>query len=95
MKVEGDRVVLSFQHVGTGLVAQGGDLKGFTIAGAGTNFVPATARIEGDRISVSSTNVPHPTAVRYGWANVPDVNLYNKEGLPATPFRTDMPAGSK
>ena len=67
-----------------------GDLKGFTIAGADGKFVPATAIIEGDKVVVSSPAVAKPVAVRYGWANTPDVNLFNKEGLPATPFRTDV-----
>ena len=64
-------------------------LKGFTIAGEDKKFVPADARIEGDQIVVSSKEVGKPVAVRYGWATVPDVNLYNKEDLPASPFRTD------
>jgi sialate O-acetylesterase len=90
MKVEGARAVLSFTHLGTGLLAKGGDLKGFTIAGADGSFTSATAVIEGDKVSVSSLTVAKPVAVRYGWANTPDVNLFNKEGLPATPFRTDV-----
>jgi sialate O-acetylesterase len=90
MKVEGARAVLSFTHLGTGLLAKGGDLKGFTIAGADGSFTSATAVIEGDKVSVSSPTVAKPVAVRYGWANTPDVNLFNKEGLPATPFRTDV-----
>jgi sialate O-acetylesterase len=71
------------------LVAKDGALKGFTIAGADKKFVPAEAVIAGDKIVVSSSQVAAPAAVRYGWANVPDVNLFNKEGLPASPFRTD------
>lgn len=81
--------VVSFTHVGDGLVSQGGELKGFTIAGADKKFVPAQAEIIGDTVVVSSEKVPAPTAVRYGWSNVPDVNLFNKEGLPASPFRSD------
>jgi sialate O-acetylesterase len=90
LKVDGNRAVVSFTHVGSGLVAQGGELKGFTIAGADGSFVSATAAIEGDKVVVSSPSVAKPVAVRYGWANMPDVNLANKEGLPATPFRTDV-----
>jgi sialate O-acetylesterase len=90
MKAEGGSAVISFSHVGGGLVAEGGDLKGFTIAGADGNFVPAKAEINGANIVVSSEGVAEPKAVRYGWANVPDVNLFNKEGLPASPFRTDV-----
>ena len=52
-------------------------------------FVPAKAEIEGDRVIVSSPEVPHPVAARYGWANYPVVNLWNEDGLPASPFRTD------
>jgi sialate O-acetylesterase len=81
--------VVSFTHVGGGLVSQGGELRGFTIAGADKKFVPAQAEIEGNTVVVWSKQVSTPTAVRYGWANVPDVNLFNKEGLPASPFRTD------
>lgn len=90
MKVTGDNAELSFTHVGGGLVAKDGELKGFTIAGADKKFVPAKAVIKGDKIIVSSPEVKKPTAVRYGWQNVPDVNLFNKAGLPASPFRTDV-----
>ncbi|MFA6289519.1 MAG: sialate O-acetylesterase [Opitutaceae bacterium] len=91
LKIDGDRAVLSFKHIGSGLLAKDGDLKGFTIAGANKKFVAAKAVIEGDTVVVSSDAVREPVSVRYGWANVPDVNLYNKEGLPASPFRTDVP----
>jgi sialate O-acetylesterase len=90
MKLEDDRAVLSFTHLGGGLVAKDGELKGFTIAGADGNFVAAKASIVGDKVIVSSPSVSKPVAVRYGWANTPDVNLFNQEGLPATPFRTDV-----
>lgn len=88
VKFDGHRATLSFQHMGTGLVAKDGPLRGFEIAGTGTNFVPAVATIEGKHVIVQSEQVAEPKAVRYGWANVPDVNLFNKEGLPATPFHT-------
>jgi len=90
MKVDGNRAVLAFKHTGTGLVAKDGELKGFTIAGADKKFVPATAVIEGKIVIVSAEEVAAPVAVRFGWDNVPDVNLYNKEGLPASPFRSDV-----
>lgn len=90
-KVEGNKVVLSFDHIGGGLMAKDGALKGFTIAGADQKFVPATAEIKADKVIVSCPEIAAPVAVRYGWINVPDVNLFNKEGLPATPFRTDKP----
>jgi sialate O-acetylesterase len=89
MTVEGNKVVLSFNNVGGGLVAKGDLLKGFAIAGADKKFVWADAKIEGDTIVVSSDKIGEPAAVRYAWANNPVCNLYNKEGLPATPFRTD------
>jgi sialate O-acetylesterase len=89
VKVKGGQVILSFKHVGGGLVAKGGELKGFTIAGADGNFVPATAKIDGTKVIVTNPSVASPVSVRYGWANTPDVNLFNQEGLPATPFRTD------
>ena len=89
LKVKGNRAVLSFKHTGSGLVAMNGELKGFAIAGADGNFTPATAKIEGKNVIVESPSVASPTAVRYGWAATPDVNLFNQEGLPATPFRTD------
>jgi sialate O-acetylesterase len=89
MKVDGDKVVLSFKHVGGGLVAKGGTLTGFSIASEDKKFVNAEAKIEGDKVIVSASGVTKPVAVRYGWANYPVVNLENKEGIPASPFRTD------
>lgn len=90
MKVEGATIRMSFQHVGGGLVARGGEpLKGFAVAGADQKFVWAEARISGDTVVVRSVLVPQPVAVRYDWANNPEGNLCNKEGLPASPFRTD------
>jgi sialate O-acetylesterase len=73
------------------LVAKGGPLTGFTIAGKDGKFVKAEANIVGNTVVVSSPEVREPTAVRYGWANYPEVNLFSKSGLPATPFRTDVP----
>ena len=65
------------------------DLVGFTVAGEDKKFYNATAKVEGDTVVVSSDKVAKPVAVRYGWANYPVVNLWNKDNLPATPFRTD------
>jgi len=90
MKVEGNAAVLSFTHAESGLTAKDSPLKGFAIAGADKKFVDAAAEIKGNAVVVTGSNVANPVAVRYGWANVPDVNLFNKEGLPATPFRTDV-----
>jgi len=88
-RVDGNKLTLNFSHLGGGLVAKDGALKGFTIAGADGNFVAADAKIEGDTIVVSSKDVASPVAVRYGWVNVPDVNLFNQAGIPASPFQTD------
>ncbi len=89
MTIDGDRATLTFTHVGGGLAARDGALKGFTIAGDDRKFVPAQAAISGDRIIVWNEQVARPVAVRFGWASYPLVNLFNKEGLPASPFRTD------
>jgi sialate O-acetylesterase len=89
MQIRGDRAILSFDHAGSGLTAKDGDLKGFAIAGSDHKFVWAHATIQGDKVVVSSERVESPVAVRYGWANCPDVNLFNNDGIPATPFRTD------
>ena len=88
--VQGSRAVLRFTHLGGGLEAKGGPLKGFVVAGADKKFVDAKAEIQGDTVVVTAPEGVKPVAVRYGWANVPDVNLFNKAGLPATPFRTDV-----
>jgi sialate O-acetylesterase len=92
MKVAGGTAALHFTHLGGGLVAKGangGALRGFTVAGADKAFHPARAVIRGKTVVVTSDAVAQPVAVRYGWANVPDGNLFNKAGLPASPFRTD------
>lgn len=83
-----------FDHADRGLVARGGDLTGFEIAGEDCNFVSASARIDGDTVVVSSPAVSTPAYVRYGWANAPVVNLFNSAGLPASPFTSeaDIPA---
>ncbi|MCE9613624.1 MAG: sialate O-acetylesterase [Lentisphaerae bacterium] len=93
MKVDANKAVLSFKNIGGGLVARGsahGNLSGFTIAGADGKFVTAAAKIEGDTVVVTGEGIATPAAVRYNWANNPDGNLYNKEDLPAVPFRTDL-----
>ena len=87
--VEGDRLRLKFDHAGGGLVAKGEDLKGFAIAGRERRFVPANAKIEGNSVVIWSPSVSYPIAVRYGWADNPEASLFNREGLPASPFRTD------
>ena len=89
MEIQGDRIRLAFKHVGSGLTAKGGELKGFTVAGADRKFVPAKAGIVAESVVVSSGQLREPRAVRYAWANFPECSLYNKDGLPASPFRTD------
>ncbi|MFV1958501.1 MAG: sialate O-acetylesterase, partial [Planctomycetota bacterium] len=88
-KRRGRTIRIRFDHVGKSLAAHGGPLRGFTIAGKDRRFHPAQARIEGDEVVVTSPEVAHPVAVRYGWADNPDTNLYNAADLPASPFRTD------
>ena len=89
MDIRGNKIVLSFDHVGSGLEARGGELKGFSICGADRRFQWAKATIEGDKVIVTHYDIGEPIAVRYGWADYPVVNLWNKDGLPASPFRTD------
>lgn len=89
LKVDGNKAVLRFQHVGGGLEARGGPLTGFTVCGDDKVFVNAEAEIRDDTVVVWSDKVAKPVAVRFGWANFPVVNLWNKDGLPASPFRTD------
>jgi sialate O-acetylesterase len=102
MTVEGNAIRVSFTQIGGGLVLADSPAKfpgwqptptdhlvGFVIAGADKKYVLAQAKIDGSTVVVSSPDVPNPIAVRYNWANFGQANLYNKEGLPAMPFRTD------
>jgi sialate O-acetylesterase len=89
VQVDGDKATISFENTGRGLVAKDGELKGFAIAGKDRKFIWAKAVIDGDKVVVSSPEVSQPIAVRFGWADYPVVNLFNKDGLPASPFRTD------
>lgn len=91
VKFEGDKAIVAFKNLGGGLQAKGGTLTGFTIAGKDGKFHKAEAQIVENTVVVRSPEVPQPAAVRYGWANYPVVNLYNREGLPASPFRSDFP----
>ena len=88
-KVKNHQIVLSFTNTNGGLQAKGDTLRGFSIAGADKIFIPAKATIKGRKVMVFNPNLPNARYVRYGWANVPDVNLFNGKGLPASPFRTD------
>ncbi|MCD0487242.1 sialate O-acetylesterase [Pedobacter sp. MC2016-14] len=88
-QLEGNAIRLTFKFSEGGLSAKGGELKGFAIAGADQKFYWAKAVIKGNQILVSNAAVPNPVAVRYGWGNNPESNLYNGAGLPASPFKTD------
>jgi sialate O-acetylesterase len=89
MQVKGNTIELSFDHVNKGLMVKGDALTDFEIAGTDKKYVPAKATIQGDKIIVSSELITNPAAVRMGWANVPHLNLFNIDGLPASPFMTD------
>ncbi|OWK37636.1 sialate O-acetylesterase [Fimbriiglobus ruber] len=89
LKVEGDKAVVTFDHLGGGLVAKGDKLTGFTVCGKDHKFHNAAAEIKGDTVVVTCPDVAEPVAVRFGWANFPVVNLWSKDGLPACPFRSD------
>jgi len=90
MKIKGAEATLRFTHIGDGLLARGGPLEGFTVAGNDKVFHPAQAEIQGQTVVVHSPEVSRPVAVRYGWADVPEGNLFNSAGLPASPFRSDV-----
>jgi sialate O-acetylesterase len=90
MRIDGNKIILSFNKTGKGLVAKGGTLKQFAIAGADKHFVWGTAEIQGSTIVVSAPDIPAPVAVRYAWADNPiGCNLYSAEDVPVSPFRTD------
>lgn len=88
-EIEGDKIRIFFDHADAGLVCKGNKLIDFTIAGKDRKFVSAEARIEGSTVVVYADEVKIPAAVRFGWANVSEPNLFNRESLPAGPFRTD------
>lgn len=88
--LSGNEARVRFTHTGMGLEPHGdAELHGFAVAGADRKFYWATARIDGDMVVVSSSEVANPVAVRYAWGDSPRCNLFNKDGLPASPFRTD------
>lgn len=88
-EINGNKVIVSFTHTVGGLKAKGGKLKGFVIAGADYQWKQAEAKIEREYVIVSHPEIAKPIAVRYTWEANPDGNLYNKAGLPASPYRTD------
>lgn len=89
MEINGQDIEIAFDHIGKGLQVKGEKLTGFQIAGKDKKFYWAKAQIVGGEVFVSSDKVKSPVAVRYGWAINPECNLFNKNGLPASPFRTD------
>jgi sialate O-acetylesterase len=92
--IDSNRIIISFSNTGSGLVTNDDEAPGeFAIAGADKKFVWANTKIEGDKVIVWSDEIAEPKYVRYAWADDPvNPNLYNKEGLPASPFRTDAQA---
>lgn len=91
MRTKKGKIIISFSNTGGGLIVKGGtELKHFAIAGADKKFVWAKTKIKGNTVEVWNDTILNPVAVRYAWADNPDTaNLYNQEGLPASPFRTD------
>lgn len=92
MKIVGNTIEVTFSNVGSGLASRNGKpLTWFSIAGADGKFVPAKAEIVGNKVIVTAPEIPHPVSVRFGWNEAAQSNFINKEGLPATPFRSDNP----
>jgi sialate O-acetylesterase len=93
LQIDGNKIILSFTNTGSGLITNDGEeLSEFAIAGADKKFVWANAKIEGDKVVVWSDEIKDPKYVRYAWADDPvNPNLYNKEGLPASPFEAPSP----
>jgi len=92
VRVDGNKAVVTFKNVGSGLMVKDkyGYLKGFEVAGPDHRFYYAKADIQGNTVVVHADSVASPVAVRYGWADDNgEVNLYNRESFPAVPFRTD------
>lgn len=89
MKIEDGKIILSFSNIGNGLISiDGNELKHFAIAGSDKKFVWANAKIIDNKVIVWNENIKNPAEVRYAWADNPEgANLYNREGLPASPFR--------
>lgn len=96
MKLQQNKIVISFKYTGKGLISgDNNPLNNFTIAGEDGKFVPATAVIKNNSVEVAAAGIDHPVAVRFGWNEAGHSNLYNRDGLPALPFRTDNPLEGK
>jgi sialate O-acetylesterase len=89
IEIKGNKAIIHFDFARSGLIKKGDKLTGFLIAGTDQKFVPATAKIQDSMVVVYSPQVPHPIAVRMCFTNTGIPNLFNKAGLPASPFRTD------
>ncbi|MEZ0536626.1 sialate O-acetylesterase [Caldicellulosiruptoraceae bacterium PP1] len=90
MKIDGNKIIIEFSEIGSGLCMKSDKLKHFSISNKNKEFLWANAIIEGNKVIVWNENVSEPVAVRYAWADNPEgANLYNKEGLPASPFSTE------
>jgi sialate O-acetylesterase len=89
MDIKGNKAIIHFDFADDGLMKKGKELRDFVIAGEDHQFVPATAKIENNTVVVYNRKVKHPVAVRMGFTNTDIPNLFNKAGLPASPFRTD------
>ena len=85
-----ETLVLEFINAAGGLVAKGGVLAGFAIAGEDGRYVWADGRIDGNRVILSNLEIPCPSKVRYAWDDDPEVSLFNGEGLPASPFKAEV-----
>jgi sialate O-acetylesterase len=96
MTIKGNKIILDFKYTGSGLISKDGKpLKDFTIAIADGRFFPAIATIKNNHIELSAPDISHPVAARFNWNEAGQPNLFNKEGLPALPFRTDNPLNKK
>jgi len=88
-QIKRKKILLEFDNVGSGLMAKGGTLDGFEIAGADKKFIPAEAKISGNKIKVCAKGISKPKYVRYAWTDTSVASLFNKEGLPASSFTTE------
>jgi sialate O-acetylesterase len=89
--LDGSKITITFKNTGSGLTVKGESLKEFAIAGEDGNFKWAKAEIQGNTVVVWNDDITNPVKVRYAWADNPDeANLYNQEGLPATPFEIEL-----
>ena len=89
MKVENDKIILSFDHADGLVIKEANGENNFLIAGKDKVFKKASVKVEGEKLIISNPEIKHPVAVRYAWSNIVEGTLFNKEGLPASSFRTD------